>query len=142
MIQTQLVNGKEGVRSRVYDPYSWSEELYGMDYEYYPNKNKTLIIDTLRGDRNYILKYFCINLLDSASGGQVITFTTNSTGFGLNKIQIQMNRMLTIYEGNQIACYIAEVLLTPYWTVITSTFSNCINTSLTYFSTPNTTYFD
>ncbi len=41
-----------------------------------------------------------------------------------------------------LACYIAEVLVTPYRTVMTSTFSNCINTSHTYYEADNTTFFD
>ena len=142
MIQTQLINSQEGIRSRVSDPYSWSHELYGLDYEYYANKNKTLVIDALSGGKSYIFKYFCVNQLGFSSGGQLINFTTAATSYGLNKVELQYSFALTIGQANQIACSIAEVLLTPYSTVTTSTFSNCINASLTYFSTLNTTYYD
>lgn len=100
------------------------------------------MIDTLSGGNNYIFKYFCVNQLGYSSGGQLINFTTGVTNYTLNKVQLQYSFPLTIGQANQLACSIAEVLLTPYSTVITSTFSNCINTSLTYFPTLSTTYYD
>jgi len=36
----------------------------------------------------------------------------------------------------------AEVLLTPYRTITTSTFSNCYNTSNAIYPTPTTPYYD
>lgn len=100
MIQTQLINGQEGIRSRVSDPYSWSQELYGLDYEYYANKNKTLVIDTLSGGNNYIFKYFCVNQLGFSSGGQLLNFTTAVTNYVLNKVQLQYSYTLTIGQAN------------------------------------------
>ncbi len=107
VIQGQLINGKEGIRSRVYDPYSWSKEIYGIDYEYYSNKNKTLVIDDLAGSSNYIFKYFCVNQLGFASGGQIVNFTTGSTNYGLNKVELRLSKLLTITQANLLACYIA-----------------------------------
>lgn len=136
------MNGQEGIRNRVYDPYSWSKEVYGIDYEYYSNNNKILVIDNLVGNSNYIFKYFCVNQLGFSSGGQIANFTTGSTNYGLNKVELRFNKLLTIGQANLLACYIAEVVQTPYSTVTTSTFSNCLNTSSLYYPTNTTTYFD
>lgn len=100
------------------------------------------MIDTLIGGNNYIFKYFCVNQLGFSSGGQLINFTTAATSYNLNKVELQYSFALTIGQANQIACSIAEALLTSYYTVTTSTFSNCFNASLTYYPTLNTTYYD
>ena len=113
-----------------------------MDYQYYPNKNKTILIADLKGNRNYIFKYFCVNQLGFPSGGQIINYTTGSSIYGLNKIKLEFNNELTIYQANQISCYISEVLLTPYKSVTTSSFSNCFNVSYVYYTTDNTKYHD
>ncbi len=141
MIQARL-NSEVGMRDRVRDLYSWSQQLYGMDYEYYPNKNKTILIADLKGSRNYIFKYFCVNLLGFASGGQIINYTTSYSIYGLNKIRLEFDNQLTIYQANQISCYISQVLLTPYKTVTTSSFSNCLNVSYVYYPTDHTKYND
>lgn len=113
-----------------------------MDYEYYSNKNKTLVVDNLVGNSNYIFKYFCVNQLGFPSGGQILSFTTGSTNYGLNKVELRFNKLLTVGQANLLACYIAEVVRTPYSTVTSSTFSNCLNTSFVYYPTATTTYFD
>jgi len=116
--------------------------MYGFDYQPSPNLNKLIIFDSLLGSSNYLFKYFCVNHLGFSSGGQILTFNTSFSDYGLTKVTLAYSNQLTIDQGNKIACYIAEVLLTPYSTVMTSTFSNCINTSTTFFQTYNLTYND
>jgi hypothetical protein len=75
-----------------------------------------------------------------ASAGQILNFTTLQSLYGLTKITLLYASRLSIYQTNRIACMMAEVLVTAYRTVTTSTFSNCYNTSTTFYQTANATY--
>ena len=83
-----------------------------------------------------------MNQLGYPSTGQILNFTTPLSPYGLTKISLTYKTKLTIKQANRLACQMAEVLVTPYQTVTTSTFSNCFNTSNAIYRTPNTTFYD
>jgi hypothetical protein len=141
-IQAKLTIGSVGLVSRYVDSVSWGDENYGFTYAVNANENKTISIGGLLGSSVYNFKYFCVNQMGYSSAGQVINFTTAPSLYGLTKVTLSFARKLTINQTNRIACMIAEILLTAYSTVITSTISNCYNSSTTFYSTANTTYYD
>lgn len=141
-IQAKLTIGGNGLVSPYVDSLSWADENYGFSYAINANENKTIVVGGLQGSSSYNFKYFCINQMGYPSAGQIINFTTLQSLYGLTKVTLSFGSRLTIYEGNRIACMIAEALLTAYRTVTTSTFSNCLNASNTYYDNPNTTYYD
>lgn len=85
-IQTRLVSGSNGLLSTYSDIYSWSQELYGLDYVNDFNIQRNIIINTLQGSSNYLFKYFCVDQTGTASGGKVIQLTTSASNFSLVKV--------------------------------------------------------
>ncbi len=64
--------GSNGIMEKVVDRYSWSEEIYGFNYSSSPNDNVTLLLGRLRGNRDYVFRYFCVNLIGGVSNGQTL----------------------------------------------------------------------
>lgn len=141
-IQAKLTIGSVGLVSPYVDSLSWADENYGFTYAVNANENKAISVGGLLGSSAYNFKYFCVNQMGYSSAGQVINFSTPASPYGLTKVTLSFSSKLTIYQCNRIACMIGEVLLIPYSTVTTSTFSNCYNASTTFYPTANTTYFD
>ena len=133
-IEARLSETNNGLSTRVKDIYSWSEEIYGVTYSRNFDGEVNLRVEGLSGGQEHVFKYFCIDQSGTASGGKITKFTTLASNYSLVKINLGFEERLTYSQVNKIACAISETVGITYNETISSTFSNCINTSTTYFT--------
>ena len=99
-IEVKLIDQLNGLQQRSQDIYSWSQELYGLEYTRDANALIHVNIEGLQGGLHYIYKYFCVDQTGTASGGKIVDLHTPSSNYSLVKISIAYASPLTYDQTN------------------------------------------
>lgn len=126
-IQARLTSSSNGLLQSNSDIYSWSQELYGLDYVNDFNIQRNLIINSLYGGFQYVYKYFCVDQTGTASGGKILLINTLASNYSLVKVSLGYLSLLTFSQVNSIACALSEQLTITYSESMSSLHSNCFN---------------
>lgn len=99
-IQARLIELNNGLAQKTIDLYSWSHEVYGLNYVNDFNIQKNITVGGLEGGLDYVFKYYCVDQTGKASGGKITLFTTLASNFSLMKITLGFSSVLTFFQVN------------------------------------------